>query len=90
MYCVGMTVLGYLHRCQYVHYSQISSTGVIARHPDIFPYLKSHVTAELVQKYFYHLIDPSIRDTPCVSRYDFFLSICIAHAVNPHLATPLL
>jgi len=51
----------------------LSPSGVIARHPDIFPYLKSHVTAELVQNYFYHLIDPSIRDTPCVSRYVNFL-----------------
>ena len=42
--------------------------GVIARHPAIFPYLKSQLTAEVVQKYFYHLIDPSVRDTPCVTR----------------------
>lgn len=44
--------------------------GVIARHSAIFPYLKSQLTADVVQKYFYHLIDSSVRDTPCVTRYE--------------------
>lgn len=47
-----------------------ANIGVIARHPAIFPYLKSQLTAEVVQKYFYHLIDPSVRDVPCVTRYE--------------------
>lgn len=48
----------------------IMNLGVVARHPAIFPYLKSQLTAEVVQKYFYHLIEPSVQDTPCVARSD--------------------
>ena len=35
-----------------------ANIGVIARHPSFVPYLKEYLTAETVEKYFEHLLDP--------------------------------
>ncbi|XP_060754577.1 uncharacterized protein lratb.1 isoform X2 [Neoarius graeffei] len=42
--------------------------GVIARHPLYFPYLKKVLTAEVVQKFFQHLIKKEESDVPSVTR----------------------
>ncbi|XP_066516905.1 uncharacterized protein [Hoplias malabaricus] len=47
-----------------------ANIGVIARHPLYFPYLKKFLTAEVVQKYFQHLIKKDDNDLPAVTRYE--------------------
>lgn len=43
-------------------------SGVIARHPLYFPYLKRFLTAEVVEKFFQHLIKKEDGDLPSVTR----------------------
>nr|XP_055061919.1 uncharacterized protein LOC129444920 [Misgurnus anguillicaudatus] len=47
-----------------------SNIGVIARHPLYFPYLRKMLTAELVEKYFQHLIKKDQTELPSVVRYE--------------------
>ncbi|MCI4393467.1 hypothetical protein PGIGA_G00157630 [Pangasianodon gigas] len=47
-----------------------ANIGVIARHPLYFPYLKKFLTAEVVEKFFQHLIKKEDSDLPSVSRFE--------------------
>ncbi|XP_053085664.1 uncharacterized protein LOC113524573 isoform X3 [Pangasianodon hypophthalmus] len=47
-----------------------ANIGVIARHPLYFPYLKKFLTAEVVEKFFQHLIKKEDGDLPSVSRFE--------------------
>ncbi|XP_065110388.1 uncharacterized protein lratb.1 [Paramisgurnus dabryanus] len=47
-----------------------SNIGVIARHPLYFPYLRKMLTAEVVEKYFQHLIKKDQTELPSVVRYE--------------------
>lgn len=50
-------------------HSDVSSvSGVIARNPLYFPYLKKCLTAEMVEKFFQHLIKKGDDNLPCVTR----------------------
>ncbi|MCJ8747672.1 hypothetical protein PDJAM_G00155970 [Pangasius djambal] len=45
-----------------------ANIGVISRHPVYFPYLKKFLTAEVVEKFFQHLIKKEDGDLPSVTR----------------------
>uniref|UniRef100_A0AAR2IV65 Uncharacterized protein n=1 Tax=Pygocentrus nattereri TaxID=42514 RepID=A0AAR2IV65_PYGNA len=47
-----------------------ANIGVIARHPLYFPYLKKFLTADVVEKYFQHLIKKNEMGFPSVTRYE--------------------
>ncbi|KAL7845931.1 hypothetical protein AOLI_G00241230 [Acnodon oligacanthus] len=47
-----------------------ANIGVIARHPLYFPYLKKFLTADVVEKYFQHLIKKDEMGLPSVTRYE--------------------
>ncbi|XP_072513605.1 uncharacterized protein lratb.1 [Salminus brasiliensis] len=47
-----------------------ANIGVIARHPLYFPYLKKYLTADVVEKYFQHLIKKDNIEIPSVTRYE--------------------
>ncbi|XP_053471653.1 uncharacterized protein lratb.1 [Ictalurus furcatus] len=47
-----------------------ANIGVIARHPLYFPYLKRFLTAEVVEKFFQHLIKKEDGDLPSVTRFE--------------------
>ncbi|XP_036413448.1 uncharacterized protein LOC118798187 isoform X2 [Colossoma macropomum] len=47
-----------------------ANIGVIARHPLYFPYLKRFLTADVVEKYFQHLIKKDETGLPSVTRYE--------------------
>lgn len=47
-----------------------ANIGVIARHPQYFPYLKKFITAEVVEQYFQHLIRKDQTGQPSVIRYE--------------------
>ncbi|KAG7315533.1 hypothetical protein KOW79_020399 [Hemibagrus wyckioides] len=47
-----------------------ANIGVIARHPLYFPYLKKFLTAEVVEKFFQHLIKKDAGDLPSVTRFE--------------------
>ncbi|XP_062866618.1 uncharacterized protein LOC134329321 [Trichomycterus rosablanca] len=47
-----------------------ANIGVIARHPLYYPFLKKFLTADVVEKYFQHLIKKDSLDLPSVTRYE--------------------
>ncbi|XP_060716640.1 uncharacterized protein LOC132839596 isoform X1 [Tachysurus vachellii] len=47
-----------------------ANIGVIARNPLYFPYLKKCLTAEMVEKFFQHLIKEEDDNLPCVTRFE--------------------
>ncbi|TRY84903.1 hypothetical protein DNTS_002023, partial [Danionella cerebrum] len=47
-----------------------ANIGVIARHSSFYPYLKKMLTAEVVERYFQHLIRNDESDQPSVLRYE--------------------
>lgn len=59
--------------------------GVIARHPSYVPYLRRHLTADVVYKYFKHLFGAQKGDSPVtrfelpgINAFNFVLKNCLA------------
>ena len=46
-----------------------ANIGVVARHPAYVPYLRKHLTVDVVQKYFQHLFPRELQG-PLVERYE--------------------
>lgn len=57
-----------------------ANIGVIARHSSFIPYLRKHLTAEVVENYFEHLLDSAhcYQGSPRVERYVIVSEIAIS------------
>ena len=42
----------------------LHATGVVARRPEYFPYLKEQLTEEVVANWFGHLLEPAENEKP--------------------------
>ena len=62
-----------------------ANIGVVARHPDFVPYIRKHVTSDVVHDYFSCLFEESATDEAAVTRYElegidgfnFYLRDCL-------------
>ncbi len=53
-----------------------SNVGIIARHPDIYPFLKEHLTADRVKEYMKHICKGEVEryEMPNIGALNFILN----------------
>lgn len=56
-------------------------SGVISRHPLLFPYLKKHLTSSVVEEYFSHLIQPGVNNA--VTRWADGRCVFVCDSLKP-------